>query len=132
MFRYFSAAKLIEVQCNEPVATVVAVDPPLHRFTPYFVLLHRCLGSVDNFSPNVKVCRAIASKEITIRAHTSSWKPVNLVLRNHTRCGSECKGSPSQCDVRVEEWNEDKCECVCLFPERAPPEHTVPRKEGFR
>ena len=136
VLRYLSAAeKLPNVQCNEPVPTVVAVDPPRHRFRPYFVSLHRCQGSVDNLSPNVKVCRATTYRNVQLEAFSmEKMRHYVVTVRNHTRCGSECahEASPLKCDLRVQEWNEDKCECVCKFRDGPPPEHIIARKEGFR
>ena len=136
VLRYLSAAEnLPNVQCNEPVPTVVAVDPTRHRYRPYFVSLHRCQGSVDDFSPNVKECRATAYQNIQIQAFsTETMRNAVVTVRNHTSCGSECahQASPLKCDLRVQEWNEDTCECVCKFRHGPPPEHIIPHNEGFR
>ena len=136
MLFIFSAASILpNVECNEPVETTVAVDAPQHRFYPYYVKLHQCQGSVHPFSPNVKKCVPIAYKEIKIRVYTvnsRSGEEIEHTVYNHTRCGPECKASPAKCDYRVQKWNEDTCECKCLFRDTPPPENVIARKSGFR
>ena len=128
-----AAVYLSSIQCNKPIKATVAVDAPLHRFFPYYITLHRCQGSWQLVSPNVKECVATASSEIKIKVlSTATWKIKELTVYNHTKCGSECKTSPAECNYRVQEWNKGTCKCECLFNDSPPPENIMPGKNGFR
>lgn len=130
---HVAAESLPIVKCNEPIAATVAVDAPRHRFIPYYVTLHRCQGSWKHFSPNTKQCVATFKIEIKIEAFsTVTNKFEDVIVYNHTSCGTECNASPSKCNFLVQKWNEETCECECLFNDSPPPEHVMPRKDGFR
>ena len=124
--------KLPPVKCNEPVLATVEVDPQ-HRFLPYYVRLHRCEGSWEEFSPKTKKCVATGQKEIEIKVFSLERKKSELLrMYNHTSCDAECTtGGVDKCKPYVEWLNEDTCECDCVFDE-APPRDIMEPKNGSR
>lgn len=129
----FSAAvKPVAVECNPPVLSTVAVDKPHHRYYPYFIRLHRCEGSYGFESPNIKKCVVTESREVTFSVYdTTNRLSTQIRLQNHTKCGPECKASPLDCDFKVQEWNDESCQCKCLYPRSPPPDDVVKPKKGF-
>lgn len=129
----FSAAvKPVAVECNPPVLSTVAVDEPHHRYYPYFIRLHRCEGSYGYESPNIKKCVVTESREVTFSVYdTTNRLSTQIRLQNHTKCGPECKASPLDCDLKVQEWNDESCQCKCLYPRSPPPDDVVKPKKGF-
>lgn len=130
-FQVHAAVRLPNVECK-PIPTTVALDDPLHRFNPYYVTLHRCQGSVQTTNPNIKKCVVTVSKELTVIAYSKEKGWIKVPMKNHTKCGSECQANPTDCHHPVQSWNQDKCKCVCLYQNSAPPEHVTQRKNGFR
>lgn len=128
------AVDVKRVMCETPVLSTVAVDEPYHRFFPYFVRLHRCQGSCGHKSPNIKRCVATEYKNIKITVHdsTNGWQQKEITVQNHTSCGHQCKASASDCDLQVQEWNEQSCECKCLYSHSPPPKEVIKPRKGFR
>ncbi|XP_068679713.1 uncharacterized protein [Montipora foliosa] len=129
----YGAVDLPPVVCSKPIATTVPVDALQHRYFPYFVTLHRCQGSVKALNPQNVECVATVQRElkITVRS-TKTWTETELRVMNHTTCGPACKTKPTECLQKVQIWNPDTCACECLYGVRSPPEHIIPRKNGFR
>lgn len=72
---------------------------------------------------------ATAYTELKIVARsTNPWKEIEVLVRNHTSCGSACKANPTECRDQVQRWNEETCSCECLYSDRDPPQ----KKDGFR
>ena len=122
---------LSNIFCNVPQEEVIAIDPPNHGYYPFFVKLHRCAGSNGLISPSVQKCVATRFTEFPLTVHSISSDEVRTVtLTNHTGCGAECVTRPTQCDLEVQDWNENTCSCVCKYPD-GPPQHKT-CKDGFR
>lgn len=122
------AIQLANVKCDKPLPTTVAVDFPQHRYYPYFVRLHRCQGSVNLDSPNIRECVETTYMERKVEVFsTKTWKRSVVIVRNHTSCGSVCKANP-ECRDGVQLWNGKTCSCECLYSDRDPPQ----KRDGFR
>ncbi|XP_074637186.1 uncharacterized protein LOC141895310 isoform X2 [Acropora palmata] len=123
------AIKLANVKCDKPLPTTVAVDFPQHRYYPYFVRLHRCQGSVNRDSPNIVECVATTYMERKVKVFsTKTRERSEVIVRNHTSCGSVCKANPKECRDGVQQWNLETCSCECLYSDRDPPQ----KRDGFR
>jgi len=113
-----SVCFLVEVN-NEfckPRPTLVAIDNPDYNFFPYFVKLHRCGGSCDNVQPSVQSCTPLQYNIVPVTVQvigTSETKIINE--KNHTRCGCECVVSPDNCNLELEDWRPDMCQCKCKY-----------------
>lgn len=128
----FSHLDLNNVYCGTPSETVVAVDSGNHGYFPYFVKLHRCLGSYSSFSPSQRRCVPSSYKVLKIQVYSllEDYKATTITVKNHTQCTHECVNTIDNCDLSLEAWNEDQCECKCMYPNGPPKELAC--KEGFR
>jgi len=133
-FRIIEAADVKVVECSKPVLTTVAIDEPRHRFYPYYIQLYQCQGSWEYESPNIKQCVATHSDPVKVTVYNTmrNWEKTEVTVHNHTRCAGKCKANDSQCDSRVQRWNDQSCRCKCLFQWSPPPNNIIKRKEGFR
>lgn len=124
--------RLDNVFCGTPSETVVAVDSGNHHYFPYFVKLHRCSGSYSSFSPSQRRCVPSSYKELKIQVYSllEDYKATTITVKNHTQCTDECVNTIDNCDLSLEYWNEDECECKCMYPNGPPKELAC--KEGFR
>ena len=116
--------------CGQPHETVVAVDSPAHRYYPFFVKLHRCLGSASLISPLIQHCVPKTSEELTVQVYSFGHSPSTITVRNHTQCEPACVRTPDECDFTVEDWVENQCACKCKYPDGPPKELAC--KENFR
>lgn len=133
VFQFTAAIKPVVVNCNAPVLSTVAVDETHHKFYPYFVRLYRCEGSYNYESPNIKKCVATERREVRFSVQDmKNGQRKEIILENHTRCGPECKASPDECNLDVQEWNEQSCQCKCMYPHSPPPENVMKRRKGLR
>lgn len=120
------------VLCGEPHETVVALDPSNHAYYPFYVKLHRCMGSKGALSPNVRRCVPSGFEELNIPVYepAKNYKRTNLLVKNHTSCTDECVASPEMCNLVLENWDEESCSCQCMYPDEPPKEHAC--KKRFR
>ena len=51
-------------------------------------------------------------------------------MQNHTSCTHKCVASPLDCDLAVQDWDENECACKCRYLEGPPKELAC--KKGFR
>ncbi|XP_044168836.1 balbiani ring protein 3-like isoform X2 [Acropora millepora] len=122
---------LENVNCGQPHESVVAVDPPTHRYKPFFVKLHRCLGGAS--SPLIKRCVPETFVELNVKVHQTGHRDdgeFTIALRNHTKCKSVCVRNPDECDLTREDWDNKQCACNCKY-QNGPPKES-PCKENFR
>jgi len=104
-----------------PRPTLVPIDNPNYKFFPYFVKLHRCGGSCDTIQPSVQSCIALQFTEVPVTVQVVGTKKTKTIIeRNHTRCGCECVISPSDCNLELEEWRPDLCQCRCKYGDKPP------------
>lgn len=120
------------VLCGKPHETVVALDPSNHAYYPFYVKLHRCMGSKGALSPKVRRCVPSGFEELNIPVYepAKNYKRTNLLVKNHTSCTDECVASPEMCNLVLEKWDEESCTCQCMYPDEPPKEHAC--KERFR
>ena len=120
------------VLCGKPHETVVALDPSNHAYYPFYVKLHRCMGSKGALSPKVRRCVPSGFEELNILVYepAKNYKRTNLLVKNHTSCTDECVASPEMCNLVLEKWDEESCTCQCMYPDEPPKEHAC--KERFR
>lgn len=111
---------------------MVPVDPKDHGYFPYFVKLHRCAGSANTVSPKVQHCVVKSYDELSIQVYSrsSNFRRTTVTMKNHTSCAHECVASPDDCDLTVQDWNDDLCACKCRYPDGPPKELAC--KDGFR
>lgn len=123
---------LQNVFCGVPQETVIEVDPSNHGYFPFYVKLHRCMGSKGTVSPTLRRCVASSFQEFNVQVHerAKNYQPTTLTLRNHTTCTHECVASADNCDFTLEDWDENSCACNCRFPDGPPKELAC--KKGFR
>lgn len=116
----------------ETYETVVPVDPFDHGYYPFYVKLHRCAGSASTISPKVQHCVANSYDELSIQvfSRSSNFRRTTITVKNHTSCAHECVASPDECDLAVQDWDDQLCACKCRYPDRPPKELAC--KDGFR
>ncbi|PFX20686.1 hypothetical protein AWC38_SpisGene14855 [Stylophora pistillata] len=112
--------------------TIIPVDPINHGYYPFYVELHRCVGSASTISPKVQHCVAQRYEEINVEVYSraENFRRATVNMKNHTSCAPECVASPSDCDLAVQDWDENVCACRCRYPDGPPKELAC--KEGFR
>lgn len=104
-----------------PRPTVVAIDDPNYKFFPYFVKLHQCGGSCNMIQPSVQSCVPLQFTEVPVTVQVVGTNKMKTVIkRNHTRCGCECVINPSDCDLDLEDWRPDLCQCKCKYGDTPP------------
>ena len=126
-----SLSGLTNVLCQTH-ETVIPVDSTDHGFYPFYVKLHRCAGSVGTVSPKVQHCVAQSYEEINVPVYSraANFRRTTVTMKNHTSCAPECVASPLDCDLAVQDWDDNLCACKCKYPDGPPKELTC--KEGFR
>jgi len=104
------------------------VTSPTHKYTPYFINLHRCNGSIADTPPNVKKCVAIATVPVVVMVtNLATGKNTTTELRNHTKCGSACVNTAQMCN-QYQEFNvEGSCLCSCKYRRPNPSPCKAPR-----
>ncbi|KAL9980734.1 hypothetical protein ACROYT_G009370 [Oculina patagonica] len=111
-----------------PRPTLVAIDNPNYKFFPYFVKLHRCGGSCDNVQPSVQSCVPLQYNEVPVTVQVIGTSATKVIMeKNHTRCGCECVISPDDCNLDLEDWRPDICQCKCKYTDTPP----VPCGQGM-
>lgn len=99
-----------------PRPTVMAIGYPEFKSFPFFVTLHRCIGSCNNIQPTILRCVPTKVNPVQIQTISVSGTGLEVITKdNHTECGHECVAQPSHCDPDREVWEQDQCECVCKF-----------------
>ena len=105
----------------KPRPTLVAIDHPNYKFFPYFVKLHRCGGSCEDLQPSVQSCIPLQYNEVNIEVQLVGSSAANVIKeKNHTRCGCECVIKPDQCNLDLEDWRPEKCQCKCKYNDTTP------------
>ena len=97
------------IRCK-PLPMVVRVN---EAYSPYFLSLYRCQGSVGNHRPSKKECVMKTTDTVTVRAG-----PRLLKVENHTSCTGKCIYH-EDCNESLFNRDETLCLCQCKF-DRAP------------
>ncbi|XP_022798383.1 vascular endothelial growth factor C-like [Stylophora pistillata] len=123
------AKSLPNVFC-QPHETIIPVDPTNYGYYPFYVNLHRCSGSANSASPKVQHCVAQRYEEINVEVHSraANFRTI-FTMQNHTSCTHKCVASPLDCDLAVQDWDENECACKCRYLEGPPKELAC--KKGF-
>ena len=105
------------------------MDPPTHRYKPFFVKLHRCLGGAS--SPHIKHCVPKTYVELNVKVDQVGHDgKITIAVRNHTKCEPVCVRTPDECDLSREDWDKEQCACNCKYQNGPPKELAC--KENFR
>ena len=114
------AASLPNLFCK-PHPTLVALGHPEYEYFPYFVTLHRCVGSCGTSNPNNKGCVVLSYTDIFIPSLSFKTNQQKMVItKNHTRCGCKCLTKKSDCNLKYQRWDGFSCECQCLHKNSPP------------
>lgn len=108
------------------------MDPDNHRYKPFFVKLHRCLGGAS--SPLIKRCEPETFVELNVTVHQIGQRDdgeFTIALRNHTKCKSVCVRTPDECDLTREDWDEEQCACNCKYQNGPPKELACKENERY-
>lgn len=120
------------VECGQPHESVVAVDSPTHRYYPFFVKLHRCLGSEYLISPLIRRCVPKTYVELNVQVYQIHGRGMSTItVRNHTKCEPACVRTPDECNPILENWDEKRCACNCKYPYGPPKELACKENERY-
>ena len=115
---------LPNIECG-PYTDYVATDPGFHRYSPYFVKLHRCHGANLNGSPRNRKCVPIESKIQNLKTYgLSATGPQILTVKNHTACEYVCSITASSCSEH-EKFESKECFCSCKYTKEPTPSPCV-------
>lgn len=123
---------LKNVNCGQPHESVVAVDPSTHRYYPFFVKLHRCLGSAS--SPLIQRCVPETFEELKVQVYQIGHRDdseFTITVKNHTKCKSVCVRTQDECDPEREDWVEEQCACNCKYQNGPPKELACKENERW-
>ena len=127
-FLFSQLAKFDNELCK-PRSTLVAIDKPSFKFFPYFVKLDRCGGSCNNIQPSIKSCVPLQYNEVSVSVKMVSTGETKIIKeRNHTHCGCQCVITLDDCNLELEDWRPELCQCKCKFGDKPP----TPCRDGFR
>ena len=127
----FQFLGLENVECGQPHESVVALDSPDHKYYPFFVKLHRCLGSASLTSPLIQRCVPKAYVELNVQVYQIDHGMSTITVRNHTKCEPACVRSPDECDLIWEDWDKEQCACNCKYQNGPPKELACKENERY-
>ena len=125
----FSQLAKFDNELCKPRSTLVAIDKPSFKFFPYFVKLDRCGGSCNDIQPSIKSCVPLQYNEVSVSVKMVSTGETKIIKeRNHTHCGCQCVITIDDCNLELEDWKQELCQCKCRFGDKPP----TPCRDGFR
>lgn len=125
----FAQSAKFDNELCKPRSTLVAIDKPSFKFFPYFVKLDRCGGSCNDIQPSIKSCVPVKYNEVSVSVKMVSTGETKIIKeRNHTHCGCQCVITLADCNLELEDWRPDLCQCKCKFGDKPP----TPCRDGFR
>ena len=110
------------------------MDPLTHRYYPFFVKLHRCLGSEFLTSPLIQRCVPETFVELKVQVYQIGHRDdskFTITVRNHTKCKSVCVRTRDECDIKREDWVKEQCACNCKYQNGPPKELACKENERY-